>query len=95
MKTLITLICASLFIGQVTLAQEAAPPAQTAATATTTKGSKINLNFENELIDGAIDKPDLDMFKNRIPNRFKKLLKIREDFSGEVQKGQVQFEQAP
>lgn len=52
----------------------------------------VQISFEDELVTGEADTPDLMAIKTRLPTKYKKLLRLRENFNDESQKGQVQFD---
>ena len=56
-------------------------------TADTTHHRKVNVKFEDELVKGANDKPDAEFLFQKADFNFKKLIRLRENFIPEVQKG--------
>ncbi len=48
---------------------------------------KINVKFDDEMVKGGSDKPDLEILMQRSNGNFKKLIRLRENFIPEIQKG--------
>lgn len=81
------LICAVEFAS----AQSAAPSSTRTATTTTTttttkKERKATLNFEDELIEGSTQKPDLFYLFQKKNFNYKRLIKLRENFLPEMRR---------
>lgn len=55
------------------------------------KKQKLQLGFDDELVRGKLNNPEVDYLFARKQFNFKKLIKLREDFIPEVQKGKVEF----
>ncbi len=53
----------------------------------TSQHKKINVKFDDELIKGAADKPEVEYLFQKSDFNFKRLLRLRENFIPEVQKG--------
>lgn len=56
------------------------------------KAGRIKLNFEDELIQGKRDNPELMMMNLRKRPAFKKLLKLRENFNPEMDRSKNAFQ---
>lgn len=68
-----------------TMAQEESTPGTKTSPGTATKSSKTHtLDFEDELIEGGIQKPDLFYLIQRKNFNFKKLVRLRENFLPEM-----------
>jgi hypothetical protein len=55
------------------------------------KKQKLQLGFDDELVRGKLNNPEVDYLFARKQFNFKKLIKLREDFIPEAQKGRVEF----
>jgi flagellum-specific peptidoglycan hydrolase FlgJ len=55
------------------------------------KDKKFKINFEDELISGAQDKPELETIFSRKRMNFKKMIRLRENFIDESEKGKEFF----
>lgn len=55
------------------------------------KDKKFKINFEDELITGAQDKPELETIFSRKKMNFKKMIRLRENFINESEKGKEFF----
>lgn len=73
-------------LGENAAAQEQA--AEKSATAATTGGvkKKTSIDFEDELIEGELKKPELFYLLQKKQFNFKRLIKLREDFLPEMQR---------
>lgn len=64
-----------------------AAPTPAASNAVRGKGEKVkNLNFEDELVQGAADKPELFYLFQKKNFNYKRLIKLRENFLPEMRK---------
>ena len=52
---------------------------------------KIVIQFDNELVDGKRESPELDYLFSRKEANYKKMMKLRENFLPEVKKGKRDF----
>ena len=55
------------------------------------RNKKVNIGFDDELVKGRVNNPEVDYLFARKQFNFKKLIKLREDFIPEVQKGKVEY----
>ena len=68
-------------------AQDAAAPLNQPATKTAVKGTKrTNVDFEDQLIQGEVKKPELFYLLQKKQFNFGKLIKLRENFIPEMTK---------
>lgn len=79
-------------------AQQGPPPDQTPLVTNASpqmvkmsKDKKFKINFEDELITGAQDKPELETIFSRKKMNFKKMIRLRENFINESEKGKEFF----
>jgi hypothetical protein len=56
-------------------------------TVDTTQYKKFNVKFDDELVKGAAEKPETEFLFQKGDFNFKKLIRLRENFIPEVQKG--------
>ncbi len=62
------------------------------SSASSTKASKkIYIQFDNELVDGKRDNPQMDYMFTRKEANYKKMMKLRDSFLPEVKKGKREF----
>ncbi|WP_374078111.1 hypothetical protein [Bdellovibrio bacteriovorus] len=78
---LFAIICAF----EVAFAQTTSRTSTTTTTTTTTK-RKATLNFEDELIEGSTQKPDLFYLFQKKNFNYKRLIKLRENFLPEMRR---------
>ncbi|NUN04764.1 MAG: hypothetical protein HUU57_03285 [Bdellovibrio sp.] len=76
------LICAVEFA----YAQSTAGSTTRSTTTTTKKERKATLNFEDELIEGSTQKPDLFYLFQKKNFNYKRLIKLRENFLPEMRR---------
>ncbi|MES2963695.1 MAG: hypothetical protein V4760_07370 [Bdellovibrionota bacterium] len=81
------------FTASVALAQAPQAPAKDAAPAQggakpsgSKEGKKTSVNFEDQLIEGQTQKPELFYLLQNRNNNFKRLIKLRENFLPEMRK---------
>lgn len=55
------------------------------------KDKKINVSFENELVEGAADNPSVETIFSKSRMDFKKMIKLRENFIPEADRGKGEF----
>lgn len=70
-------------------AEDAKPVAQAPAKSTKTGGGdkkKTNIDFEDELVEGELKKPELFYLLQKKQFNFKRLIKLREDFLPEMRR---------
>ncbi|MGZ5279790.1 MAG: hypothetical protein ACXWC9_07610, partial [Pseudobdellovibrionaceae bacterium] len=53
----------------------------------TSQYKKFNVKFDDEMVKGAAEKPEVEYLFQRGDVNFKKLIRLRENFIPEVQKG--------
>ena len=58
----------------------------TASTTTTTKQRKATLSFDDELVEGGTQKPELSYIFNKKNFNYKRLIKLRENFLPEMRR---------
>jgi hypothetical protein len=56
-------------------------------TVNTQQYKKVNVKFDDELVKGATDKPEAEFIFQKGDFNFKRLIRLRENFIPEVQKG--------
>src|SRR3954470_3544218 len=66
-------------------AEDEKPPAKPAAMKTGDK-KKTNIDFEDELVEGELKKPELFYLLQKKQFNFKRLIKLREDFLPEMRR---------
>lgn len=93
LSPLIVLIC-GFATGQFAIAQDVAekPEAIEAESgvpleATTGKKKTVRVNFEDQLIQGAADKPEVEYIFEKKQFNYRKLIRLRENFIPEAQSG--------
>ncbi|MEK2645816.1 hypothetical protein [Bdellovibrio sp. BCCA] len=47
----------------------------------------MKLNFEDELVTGSTEKPDMSSFNTKTDFNYKKLIRVRENFVNEMEAG--------
>jgi hypothetical protein len=70
-------------------AQDSTPKAEKAAEKGSAKGGKkkeTSINFEDELVEGELKKPELFYLLQKKQFNFKRLIKLREDFLPEMRR---------
>ncbi|MNS84348.1 hypothetical protein D3C72_1181710 [compost metagenome] len=86
------ILVVALFVGDAVFAQA---PSETSAsssssttttTTTTTKKRKATLNFEDELVEGGTQKPELFYLFQKKSFNYKRLIKLRENFLPEMRR---------
>jgi hypothetical protein len=84
---ILSFLTASLVTGHLALAQESSSSSATSTTTTTTtKTRKAQLNFEDELVEGGTQKPELFYLFQKKNFNYKRLIKLRENFLPEMRK---------
>lgn len=78
-KTILAALMLQLFSSSVVFAQ-------TAGTAAAKAPRKQTLNFEDELVEGNVQKPDLFYIFQKKNFNYKRLIKLRENFLPEMRK---------
>ena len=86
LTVVIGLICAVEFASAQTATQSSTRTATTTTTTTTKKERKATLNFEDELIEGSTQKPDLFYLFQKKNFNYKRLIKLRENFLPEMRR---------
>ncbi len=76
-----------LFFSNLSLAQEAEFSESDLQSVDTTQYKKFNVKFDDEMIRGATEKPELEYLFQKSDVNFKKLIRLRENFIPEVHKG--------
>ena len=84
----VILFCLVVCAGTVSFAQEeAAPVPSGGAVRSKSKGTRTQkLNFEDELVEGSTQKPDLAYLFQKKNFNYKRLIKLRENFKPEMRK---------
>lgn len=54
---------------------------------TNKKSRRVKLNFEDELVTGSTEKPDMSNFNTKTDFNYKKLIRVRENFVNEMEAG--------
>ena len=80
-KLIVGLGLISIFAGNFALAQNA--PAKTAKSG---EKKKATIDFEDELVEGELKKPELFYLLQKKQFNFKRLIKLREDFLPEMRR---------
>ncbi len=81
----IGLICGMIFASVISFAQAQAP-AKPASEKTEKTEKKKSLSFEDELVQGATAKPELEYILTKKNFNFKRLIKLRENFQPEMRR---------
>ncbi|AHZ86890.1 hypothetical protein AB1A81_03825 [Bdellovibrio bacteriovorus] len=82
-----TIMLAALFIFEVSHAQSSSRSSTTTTTTTTTTTKKkATLNFEDELVEGSTQKPELFYLFQKKNFNYKRLIKLRENFLPEMRR---------
>ncbi|MEK6555996.1 MAG: hypothetical protein AABZ31_12195 [Bdellovibrionota bacterium] len=88
MNNILTYILLAFLFSPLTYAQDeaAAPAAKPSAKSASTGGAKktTDINFEDELIEGEVKKPELMYLLQKKQFNFKRLIKLRENFLPEM-----------
>lgn len=82
---IISFVLALSCVFEFSFAQENRAPAQAAAPAVK-KERKATLNFEDELVEGSTQKPELFYLFQKKNFNYKRLIKLRENFLPEMRK---------
>ncbi len=71
----------------------AATPVATNSTGRPSSGKKrqVKINFEDELVRGSTETPDLLLLSEKMPYSYKKMIRIREHFQKELENGKSDF----
>ena len=82
------ILVVAIFIGDAAFAQESSSASSTTTTTTTTKTTKrkATLNFEDELVEGGTQKPELFYLFQKKSFNYKRLIKLRENFLPEMRR---------
>lgn len=79
-------LATSMFnLGGVALAEDA-PKAEKPAAKSSGDKKKTNIDFEDELVEGELKKPELFYLLQKKQFNFKRLIKLREDFLPEMRR---------
>lgn len=81
------LIILLIFVAHGAFAQEAEFSESDLQSVDTSQYKKFNVKFDDEMIRGAAEKPELEYLFQKSDVNFKKLIRLRENFIPEVQKG--------
>lgn len=81
-----TILIATLLVFEVSLAQSSTRSTTTTTTTTTTTKKKATLNFEDELVEGSTQKPELFYLFQKKNFNYKRLIKLRENFLPEMRR---------
>ncbi len=73
------------------LAQTESNAQSDSQTASSKSPKKIVIQFDNELVDGKRENPELDYLFTRKEANYKKMMKLRDNFLPEVKKGKRDF----
>lgn len=76
----------SIVASDFALAQSTRSSTTTTTTTTTTTKRKAQLNFEDELVEGGTQKPELFYLFQKKNFNYKRLIKLRENFLPEMRK---------
>lgn len=87
MKNKIGCFLIFMFFTSLAQAQEAEFSESDLQSIDTKQYKKLNVSFENEMVKGAAEKPEMEYLFQRGDVNFKKLIRLRENFIPEVQKG--------
>ncbi len=84
------------FLAWLLMASSGASLAQEAATPPKGKGVKVgsrrlSIDFDDELVNGEKQNPDVEFLFNRKSSNFKRMIKLRGDFIPEVKRGRSEF----
>jgi hypothetical protein len=82
------ILVVALFVGDAVFAQASKSSAATTTTTTTTTTTKkkATLNFEDELVEGGTQKPELFYLFQKKSFNYKRLIKLRENFLPEMRR---------
>jgi hypothetical protein len=86
-KNKIGCILVVLFIAGLAQAEEAQFSESDLQSVDTAQYKKFNVKFDDEMVKGAAEKPEVEYLFQRGDVNFKKLIRLRENFIPEVQKG--------
>lgn len=80
-------LATSIFnLGAVAFAEDAAKAEKSAAKSGSGDKKKTNIDFEDELVEGELKKPELFYLLQKKQFNFKRLIKLREDFLPEMRR---------
>ena len=88
LKFIILLFC---FFSSGLFAQTESSNQSDLQTTSSKESKKIVIQFDNELIDGKRESPELDYLFIRKEANYKKMMKLRDNFLPEVKKGKRDF----
>ncbi|MDG0815644.1 hypothetical protein [Bdellovibrio svalbardensis] len=81
-----------LFFSLQSFAQDKAPDKAPAKAAVANKKTKkVQVSFDDELVKGATEKPDLSNMNTKTDFNYKKLIRVRENFVNEMEGGLDDF----
>ena len=84
---ILAVLATSLFnLGAPAFADEEKPPAKTEKSGKSGDKKKTNIDFEDELVEGELKKPELFYLLQKKQFNFKRLIKLREDFLPEMRR---------
>ncbi|UXR64667.1 hypothetical protein EZJ49_00160 [Bdellovibrio bacteriovorus] len=81
-----TILLAALLVYEVSFAQSTSRSTTTTTTTTTTAKKKATLSFEDELVEGSTQKPELFYLFQKKNFNYKRLIKLRENFLPEMRR---------
>ncbi len=81
------LLISLLLVSFSSFAQEAEFSESDLQSIDTSQYKRFNVKFDDEMIKGAAEKPELEYLFQRSDVNFKKLIRLRENFIPEVQRG--------
>jgi hypothetical protein len=88
LRVLFILVLA-IFVGDAAFAQDSSASSSSSTTTTTTTKTtkrKATLNFEDELVEGGTQKPELFYLFQKKSFNYKRLIKLRENFLPEMRR---------
>ena len=81
-----TILLAALCVAEVSFAQSSRTQTTNTTTTTTRTERKATLNFEDELVEGATQKPELFYLFQKKNFNYSRLIKLRENFLPEMRR---------
>lgn len=87
MKNKIACVVMMVCLSGVAWAEEAEFSESDLQSVDTNQYKKVNVKFDDEMVKGAAEKPEVEYLFQRGDVNFKKLIRLRENFIPEVQKG--------
>ncbi len=94
LKTKLILIMIGIFLASISFAQEN-PDIQDIplekAKKSAAQQKKVRLNFENELVNSKSEKPEIESIFQGTNFNYKKMIKLRQNFIPEAERGQEMF----